>query len=542
MAKERTFGKHWPLLTAIALYLVMLAVLAFLAARQNQGHLIYAFDDAYIHMAMAKNFALQGVWGVNRDGFTSTSSSLLWTLLLSATYRLFGVSQIAPLILNVLSGLLALVAGYLFLAKTTHRRWVACAGLLLLVLAVPLPSLAMTGMEHSLHLALAILFLSLSASCLSKESPDAKQRVVLLVMAPLLAATRYEGLFLVAVVCLLLLLRGKAGFALGLGAIASLPMVIYGALSVREGWFFLPNSLLLKTSVPGLASLDQMGELAGKASIRRLWDSPHFLALVLPSLLAVIVLSWQGKNPWKSIAICSNLSFIGAMLLHLHFVGQGWTFRHEGYLMALGAVVLAGAAGELLRDSPIPAFHRHQLPGYLSAALLVALIGYPIGKKAAKVLLQTPRATTNIYQQQYQMGLFLHRFYDGQSVAANDIGAISFLADLHLLDLAGLASREVAFLQRSRQLNAAQVKSLTDARGTSIAIVYEGWFEGVRENWIKAGEWKIQNNVICASNTISFWAVDPSRKLELLESLNAFAAELPPEVIQSGEYLQRAAR
>ena len=136
--------------------------------------------------------------------------------------------------------------------------------------------------------------------------------------------------------------------------------------------------------------------------------------------------------------------------------------------------------------------------------------------------------------------LFLHRFYEGQSVAANDIGAITYLADLHLLDLAGLASREVAFLERSHQLNAAQVKSLTDARGTAIAVVYPGWFEGIRDNWSPAGEWKIPNNVICAGDTVSFYAVDPSRTPELLERLRAFAPELPRAVTQSGEYLKRA--
>ena len=524
----------------MALYLAVVAILVSLSARQNQGHLIYAFDDAYIHMSMAKNFALHGVWGVTRHGFTSSSSSPLWTLLLSATYRLFGVNQVAPLILNLLSGLLAVAAAYFFLAKGSHRSWAVCGALFLLIVAAPLPALAMTGMEHSLHVALTILFATLSAGCLAQESPDTKQRILLLAMAPLLAASRYEGLFLVAVVGLLLLLRGRVVFALVLGAMASLPMMIYGALSVREGWFFLPNSLLLKTSAPGLASLDQVGELLGKAALRRLWESPHFLALVLPSLLAVIALSWQGKSPWKSLALWSNVSFLGAMLLHLQFVGQGWTFRHEGYLMAFGAVVLAGAAGEVLRDAPLPAMTRQRLPGYLAAALVVALIGYPVGKKAAVAILQTPRATTNIYQQQYQMGLFLHRFYEGQSVAANDIGAITYLADLQLLDLAGLASREVAFLQRSRQLNAAQVKSLTEARGTIIAIVYEGWFEGIRDNWTKAGEWRIENNVICASDTVSFWAVEPSRESVLLESLRTFAPELPREVLQSGEYLRKA--
>jgi hypothetical protein len=525
----------------MAIYLAVVAALVIQSARHNQGHLIYAFDDAYIHMSMAKNFALHGVWGVTRDGFTSSSSSPLWTLLLSATYRLSGVNEIAPLVLNVLSGLLALLAGYLFLARLTARGWVVVAGLLFLIVAVPLPSLAMTGMEHSLHVALTILFMSLSAGCLSQERSAAKQRVALAILAALLAATRYEGLFLVSVVCLLFFLRGRVGLTLVLGSAASLPMLIYGALSVREGWFFLPNSLLLKTSVAGLSSLDQAGEFLGKASIRRLWDSPHFLALVLPSLLAVIALSWLGKNSRKSIALWANLSFVGALLLHLQFVGQGWTFRHEGYVMALGAVVIAGAAGEVLHDRVMPAMSRNRMAGYLATVLFIGLFLYPIGKKAVSVSLRTPQASTNIFQQQYQMGLFLHRFYEGQSVAANDIGAITYLADLHLLDLAGLASREVAFLQRSKQFNAAQVKSLTDARGTAIAIVYEGWFSGIRDNWIKTGEWKIQNNVICASDTISFWAVDPSRRPELVENLSAFAAELPRGVMQSGEYLQRAA-
>lgn len=531
--------KHWPLLAAMAFYLVMVAGLAFLGARQNDGHLIYCFDDAYIHMSMAKNFALHGVWGVTRDGFTSSSSSPLWTLLLAATYRIFGIGEIAPLVLNLLAGLLALGAGYFLLASVTHRSWLMLAGLLLLVLIVPLPSLALTGMEHSLHVALTIFFLALSASCLSKERPDAVQRAMLLLLAPILAATRYEGLFLIAVICLLFLARGRLGLALSLGAIAALPMLIYGALSIRQGWFFLPNSLLLKTSAPGIASLGQLGEVLGKASLRRLWGSPHFLALAVASLLAILALSWRGKSPRKSLALWANLAFLGALLLHLQLVGQGWTFRHEGYLLALGAVVLATAAGECLHDAGLPAMTRQRLPGYLAAGLLAALIAYPVGKRAALVLAQTPRASTNIYQQQYQIGLFLHRFYEGQSVAANDIGAISYLADLHLLDLAGLASREVAFLQRSHQLNGPQVKSLTDARGTVVAVVYEGWFQGIRDNWAKAGEWKIPSNVICASDTVSFWAVDPSGEPELLEHLRGFAPELPGDVVQSGEYLQR---
>jgi hypothetical protein len=42
----------------------------------NGGSFTYALDDAYIHLAMAKNFPL-GVWGTTRYEFSSSSSSLL---------------------------------------------------------------------------------------------------------------------------------------------------------------------------------------------------------------------------------------------------------------------------------------------------------------------------------------------------------------------------------------------------------------------------------------------------------------------------------
>ena len=530
--------KHWPLWTALILYAALVAALVLLSMRRNQGHLIYAFDDAYIHMSMSKNFALHGVWGVTRHEFTSTSSSPLWTLLLAATYRVVGVGTRSPLVLNVLAGWLAIGVAYVFLARQSRRAWSVFAGLALLVLLVPLPSLAMTGMEHSLHVCLIVAFVSLAASCLAGENPARWRIAALLGIAALLASVRYEGLFVILVAGLLFLLRRRPGIALGVVAAAAAPVVIYGLTSTHLGWFFLPNSLMLKPATPGLASPDAVAEFLGKASLRRLWESPHFLALFLPSLLSLACYARRRKQALESEGFWANAAFLGAMLLHLQFVGQGWTFRHEGYLVALGVVVLAGAAGELAADEPERARPDPGRGWRMAMAISILLILlYPVGRRAASVLAKTPQASTNIYQQQYQMGLFLHRFYEGQSIAANDIGAISYLADLKLLDLAGLASREVAALQRDKQLDAAHVKPLTDAHGTSIAVVYEAWFEGVRDDWVKVGEWKIPDNVICANDTVSFWAVNPSQRDSLAANLRAFAPELPGGVVQSGDYL-----
>ncbi|MGO9387121.1 MAG: hypothetical protein ACLPWD_03630 [Methanobacterium sp.] len=47
-------------------------LLLVISLRLNNGHFAYGLDDAYIHMSIAENFALHGVWGVTLYGFTSS--------------------------------------------------------------------------------------------------------------------------------------------------------------------------------------------------------------------------------------------------------------------------------------------------------------------------------------------------------------------------------------------------------------------------------------------------------------------------------------
>ena len=76
---------------------LFLAQLSIAGMRLCDGNLIYPLDDTYIHLAIAKNFVLHGVWGVTKYAFTSSISSPFFTLLVAIAFRLTGVQEWVPL-------------------------------------------------------------------------------------------------------------------------------------------------------------------------------------------------------------------------------------------------------------------------------------------------------------------------------------------------------------------------------------------------------------------------------------------------------------
>jgi hypothetical protein len=56
---QKALREHWPLHAAIVLLLVLVYLVLDASLKQNGGNLVYPFDDAYIHMAIAKNFSQQ---------------------------------------------------------------------------------------------------------------------------------------------------------------------------------------------------------------------------------------------------------------------------------------------------------------------------------------------------------------------------------------------------------------------------------------------------------------------------------------------------
>jgi len=388
-----------------------------------------------------------------------------------------------------------------------------------------------------MHALITILFVYFSAKILSDEKSSKKRYILWSILAALVTMARYEGLFLILVVSVLLLLRRKPILSLGLGGAGLLPIIIYGVISISNGWYFLPNPILLKGQVPRFSSLSGIINFFSH-SVDNLYNqmksAPDMQILILGALIIFLFQYSKQKGIWRDTRIMMVIFITGA-LLHMQFAKTGWYNRYEAYLVALGLFVMVIGMGDLLSRKLSFAVRRSLMLKYIAEALIILIILVSFDSRAIKSLKSTPQATTNIYEQQYQMGLFLKEFYQGKSVAANDIGAINYLADFECLDLWGLGNYEITELLRKGRYDRLQISNLARQKNVRIAIIYESWFKGcggIPSQWNKVGAWKIYNNLVCGDNTVSFYAVDPSEEYSLNKNLRAFSSRLPKNVEQ----------
>lgn len=534
---------HWPLILALIALGVTVGRLYLLCLRADDGRFVYVVDDPYIHMAIAKNLVLHGVWGVTPYKFTSSASSIIWPLLLAVIYRFFGIHESVSLILNVLFASLALWLTHSIWRRLGLPAGYALFGLIGLIFLTPLPPVIFTGMEHTLQIVVTIAFVYLASGEIAQEADEPRRSTWLWVLAALGTLVRYEALFVALPVCILFFLRRRWRYAFGLGAVAVAPVVIYGAVAMAHGWSWLPTSILLKGNVPsalrgqGIAS----GNYGGFAwSVR----TAHVVSLLVAVLVLWALWFYKERMFWKRTSIMMAI-FVIATVLHLRFAAvfalPGFE-RYEAYLLALGIFVVV-AAGYDYTSKPAPSGIR--LPPIVEVAA-ACVIFFPIGAMwhiAFYALEGVPRASRNIYEQDYQMGLFLGRFYRGVPVAVNDIGAVSYLGDTRVVDLQGLGTLDVAKVRSKGFLSEQQIDQLTKADGVRMAILFDRLFEngqmardGLPPKWVKVGEWRILNNLVCWDDRVAFFAVDPSEETRLIEALRQFARQLPSDIEQSGKY------
>ena len=114
------------------------------------GHIAYGLDDPYIHMAIAKNVALHGVWGVAPDTFAAASSSPIWTAMVAAVFLATGIHDAVPLLLNLFIALTGIVLLGAALTKERLSPLEAAAVVIGVIFFAPLVPMVWIGMEHTL--------------------------------------------------------------------------------------------------------------------------------------------------------------------------------------------------------------------------------------------------------------------------------------------------------------------------------------------------------------------------------------------------------
>jgi hypothetical protein len=528
--------KHWALPAALGLYGLLTGGIVIAALRANHGLLVYPLDDAYIHLAMAKHFAQNGVWGLTAQGFSSSTSSPLWTFLLSLGFMLFGVNASLALILGFCFGTALVTAGYFFLQKYHSRPAVIFVLLAAGILATPLPALTFTGMEHPLQALLTLGFVFCAAGVLAKPAASRTGMLLILVLAPLMTLTRFEGFFVLGLVVVLFAIQKRFGFGLLLAALGALPMVIYGLWSRAHGWFFLPNSVLLKGNWPGPSLVWYLKAFSFSFALENLRTCTHLFVLFSCSLgaavLAGIRQQAQDERHWF------NFIFIGAVFLHMEFANTGWFYRYEAYLVFLGVINLGMILPALWPDGGSTKQRQHPMI-VITASLLGLTLLYPLGLRAFRSLREAPSASQNIFQQQYQIGLFLQKYYAHGATAVNDCGAVCFLSDTRILDIWGIGSLPIAVAKLARTYSSRSVEEMARRDSMDIALIYDSWLTphgAIPGSWEKLGVWQIPNNLTCGDDTLSIYSLRPSGRETLLRNLQAFSAQLPTEVRQSGLY------
>ena len=538
--KFSSISTHLPLIAAVAVLWITILILFRESISLNHGIFTYVLDDPYIHMAMAKNLILHGVWGVDKYGFTSSSSSPLWIIVLSLAYFLFGINLFIPFILNVIFATIFIFIAYSIFRYYKLQPVYNLIFLLFLIFFTPIPALTFTGMEHLLQIVFIVSFAFISTHMLFEDKSSNLNYITLLILAALVVAVRYEDLIMVLIIAAIFFIKREYWKSLSILSASMIPIFAYGLYSTLNGWFFLPNSLITKTIF--VEAKTQLISLNGIVLLVNNFLNIQNLFIFIPLILAVGLLVFRFREKkilWNAPNILLTL-FIGTATLHMIAARTGWFYRYEAYLIALGILTIAIGINEYLPS--VSKWDKKLISKNLTLILIIFVLFVSLAGRGYCSFNEVPTATHNIYDQQYQMGLFIQKYYKGDAVSLNDVGAVNYVTDIKSVDLLGLSGLNVSKAILKENYTIKDIDNITRQNHVKVIIVYEDLYRkyltgGIPSDWIKVGQWKITNRITCFMDTVSFYAIDPQDAKNLTKNLKEFSSQLPPDVQQSGNYM-----
>ena len=531
---------------SVLLCCLPLAILVCLSIRQDYDILSYTLDDPYIHLELAKNI-FNGNYGINTHEFSSPSSSIIWPFIL-APFSIFDWYIYAPLLLNavflgltiaiLLNHVLGDIEPYLIRILTVTS----------IAFSLNLYGLVMTGMEHSLQ----VLCSSIIAFGLINRDFRHSQALLFyfaLVIAPLV---RYESLALtVPVLFYLISFRQDRKLAFLSGGVLLFLIGIFSLFLFLNSGYFFPSSVMIKQSVTSDANAMSIVTKL----INNIQSQMSQYGWLIAIFLYVLIKSRVEK---KLLVTCASITF-----LYLALGKYGWFGRYEVFFVMFVTVLLfsitlgkfQAAKFVVVVDKKFLAICAAITFFYLALGwyerfghhrdffvMLVAVLLFFITREKFKArnsvvvitallmplafgslvnsTISTPRASSNIYNQQYLTSIFVKDL--NEPIAVNDLGLISLNSDRTIVDLWGLGNLEAMTARKYKEPSYVnQLMSKNDAR---FAVIYREWFSKEQlENLVFVGSLTLnERRITPAVDTVSFFANSIESAEELKIELRKF--------------------
>ena len=441
------------------------AVMLFLWRSQTTYRLGFPLDDAWIHQTYARNLATQGKWAFLPNEVSAGSTAPLWTILISLGYLLTLPNTAFSFALGWLTLLatVCLVGGML---RTRHQaNPTLLAGLLILMLFEwHLLWAALSGMETlllGLHMLLVLyghergwdsVFLGALVGLGVWIRPDAILTVVILFWAQLVEPKPFkESAYRV--------LKYAAGFFM-----LTVPYALFNSQLGGEWW---PSTFYAKQLE---YAVNRDASLAGRVVKMGLAPLIGPAVLLIPGIF-VSVMTHLRSRTWVRLApLIWVVGFIFIYALRLPV-----DYQHGRYMMpVIPALFLLGYDGILItvRGKAHNLIERVFKRSWIPSLIIATAIFWIRGAEAYATdvaIIETEMVATAKW--------IASNTKEDDLIAAHDIGALGYISERRILDLAGLISPEVIPILRDERA----LEAFLDANQADYLMTFPGWYPEMTE-------------------------------------------------------------
>jgi hypothetical protein len=340
----------------------------------------------------------------------------------------------------------------------------------------------------------------------------------------LLVASRYEGLFLAAIVIVAFLAKGwwTRGVLIGAGSVA--PTVAFGLISVQNGWLFFPNSLMLKAGGEHVSIVTALFKPIGRVDFDFLTQNDQLFVLVIVGFAAAIM-QWRDRHSFWRPPVLAPLFLALMILLHGHyaFTTFFWEYRYASYLAAFGVFAVAVALTDYWNQRSSTGVGA-RIASLASLAAVVWLVTDPSNGLFSTQ--ETSLSTTTNWEH-VTAARFVQRYYPTETVVVNDIGAVCYFTEARVIDMFGLGDIEPVTIRRRQhgEYNQPDVYNWIAPRHAAIAILQTGWgwvIPRIPTQWAKVGDLELPAD----GEHLGFFAIDQSAAPKLRKNLEDFYGPL----------------